>query len=300
MTGAHPNGRGVPEGLVARVRTAVAAELAGRLGPERLYAPSRDDQAQVWAVIAERLADAHREHVIAGQPPLGAAEQDELKQAVFDALLGLGPLERYLAQDDIEEVMVNGHQRAFVVRAGGVKQPIDSGFSSEGELRAFAARTVAAAGRRLDEANPATDARLPDGSRLHAICPPLAPYTCMTIRRHRLLAHSLRDLLALGTLTPEVAGLLAAAVRAGLNLLISGGTGSGKTTTLNAVASEVPPEQRVVTIEEAQVRCTRSKSDCINGADPRHRPHEDDGPRSGGHARDTSRRAPRSDWHPRP
>jgi pilus assembly protein CpaF len=264
MTGAHPNGSGVPEGLVARVRTAAAAELAGRLSPERLYTPSSDDQAQVWAVIAERLEDAHREHVLAGRPPLGAAEQDEVKQAVFDALLGLGPLERYLAQDDIEEVMVNGHERAFVVRAGGIKQPIPSGFSSEAELRAFAARTVAAAGRRLDEANPAADARLSDGSRLHAICPPLAPSTCMTIRRHRLLAHSLHDLLALGTLTPEVAGLLAAAVRAGLNLLISGGTGSGKTTTLNAVASEIPPEQRVVTIEETkELALERHLEDCI-------------------------------------
>jgi pilus assembly protein CpaF len=131
-------------------------------------------------------------------------------------------------------------------------------------LRAFAARTVAVAGRRLDEANPKADARLPDGSRLHVVCPPLAPFTCLTIRRHRLLAHSLHDLRALGTLTPEVAALLGAAVRAGLNLLISGGTGSGKTTTLNAIASQIPAGQRVVTIEETkELALERHLEDCV-------------------------------------
>ena len=91
--------------------------------------------------------------------------------------------------------------------AGGTKERVSTGFGSEAELRAFAARTVAVAGRRLDEANPKADARLPDGSRLHAICPPLTPFTCLTIRRHRLLAHTIQDLLALGTLTREVAEL---------------------------------------------------------------------------------------------
>jgi pilus assembly protein CpaF len=254
----------VPEGLVARVRGAAAAELARRLGPSRLFAPSEDDRALVWAVISERLAEAHREHVLAGHTPLNEQEQQRVARAVFDALLGLGPLERHLAGDDVEELLVNGYQRAFVVRAGGTKDRVTTGFASEAELRAFAARTVAVAGRRLDEANPKADARLPDGSRLHVICPPLAPFTCLTIRRHRLLAHSLHDLLALGTLTPEVAALLAAAVRAGLNLLVSGGTGSGKTTTLNAVASQIPPGQRVVTIEETkELALERHLEDCV-------------------------------------
>jgi pilus assembly protein CpaF len=250
--------------LVARVRGAAAAELARRLGPARLFTPSQDDRALVWAVISERLAEAHRDHVLAGNTPLDHHEQQRVARAVFDALLGLGPLERHLAGDDVEELLVNGHQHAFVVRAGGTKDRVGTGFSTEAELRAFAARTVAVAGRRLDEANPKADARLPDGSRLHVICPPLAPFTCLTIRRHRLLAHSMDDLLGLGTLTPDVASLLAAAVRAGLNLLVSGGTGSGKTTTLNAVASQIPPGQRVVTIEETkELALERHLEDCV-------------------------------------
>src|SRR6266545_4113930 len=171
---AHPNGQQpAAEQLAARVRSQAATELARVLGPGRLFAPSEDDEARVWAVISEQVA-----------------------QQVYDALLGLGPLERYLAQNDLEELLVNGHTDGFVIRAGGRKERIPTGFGSEAELRAFAARTVAVAGRRLDEAHPRADARLPDGSRLHVICPPLAPYTCMTIRRHRLLAHSMRDLLA--------------------------------------------------------------------------------------------------------
>src|SRR6266540_4349858 len=184
-------------------REAVAVGLDGE---------SVEDVARVWASIAKHLAEANRERVHAGSAPLGADEQQQVGQTVFDALLRLGPLERYLAQDDLEELMVNGHERAFVVRAGGRKQQIPSGFSSEAELRAFASRTVAAAGRRLDEANPAADARLPDGSRLHVICPPLAPFTCVTIRRHRLLAHSVNDLVGLRTLTPPLAELLSSAV----------------------------------------------------------------------------------------
>jgi pilus assembly protein CpaF len=254
----------VPAGLVAAVRGAAASELARRLGPSRLFTPSEDDRALVWAVISERLADAHREYVLAGNTPLDEHARQRVARAVFDALLGLGPLERHLAGDDVEELLVNGHQRAFVVRAGGAKDRVETGFGSEAELRAFAARTVAVAGRRLDEANPKADARLPDGSRLHVICPPLAPFTCLTIRRHRLLAHSIDDLLALGTLTPQVAGLLGAAVRAGLNLLISGGTGSGKTTTLNAVASQIPTGQRVITIEETkELALARHLEDCV-------------------------------------
>jgi pilus assembly protein CpaF len=254
----------LPEGLVARVRAAAATQLARRLGPARLFSPSEDDRALVWAVISERLAEAHREHVLAGNTPLDQPEQEGVARAVFDALLGLGPLEAHLAGEDVEELLVNGWQHAFVVRAGGTKDRVATGFSSEPELRAFAARTVAVAGRRLDEANPKADARLPDGSRLHVICPPLAPFTCLTIRRHRLLAHSLQDLLTLGTLTPEVAALLGAAVRAGLNLLISGGTGSGKTTTLNAVASTIPPDQRVITIEETkELTLERQLEDCV-------------------------------------
>jgi pilus assembly protein CpaF len=262
--GSEPAGEEAETRLVAQVRAEVAGELSQELGPGRLLSPSADDEARVWASIAKHLAEANRERVHAGRPPLSGAQQQQIGQAVFDALLRLGPLERYLAQEDLEELMVNGHRRAFVVRAGGIKQQIPTGFTSEAELRAFAGRTVAAAGRRLDEANPAADARLPDGSRLHAICPPLAPFTCVTIRRHRLMAHSMADLVALGTLTPPLAGLMSGAVLAGLNVVISGATAAGKTTALNAIAAAIPKGERVVTIEETQeLALDRHLPDCI-------------------------------------
>jgi pilus assembly protein CpaF len=250
--------------LSERVRTRAAADLADLLPPERLLAPAPDDEARAWAVISHWIDELQREEINAGRSELGPHEAETLAQDVYDDLLRLGPLQRHLSDPDVEEVMVNGFDTAFAIRAGGHKQSIATGFSSEAELHAFVARTVAATGRRLDQSSPAVDARLPDGSRLHAIVPPLAPYSCLTIRRHRLLAHSLRDLEQLGTLTPLLRSLLSASVRAGLNILISGGTASGKTTTLNALASAIPPHERVVTIEETiELALARHLDDCI-------------------------------------
>lgn len=247
-----------------RVRSRVAVDLAGTLSPEGLLSPGADDEAQAWAIIARRLDETQREEINAGRAELDAAAADDLAHAIFDDLLRLGPIQRYLADPDVEEVMVNGHDAAFAIRSGGRKEEIDSGFASEAKLHAFVSRTVAATGRRLDQASPAVDARLPDGSRLHVIAPPLAPFTCVTIRRHRLLAHSLADLEKLGTLTPNLRALLQAAVRSGINILISGGTASGKTTTLNALASAIPPDERVITIEEtAELAVKRHLSNCI-------------------------------------
>jgi pilus assembly protein CpaF len=252
------------DGLNERIGSRAAVDLAGALPPDRLLAPGPDDEAQAWAIISRRLEEAHREEVNAGRSGLDPESLERLAQSVFDDLLRLGPLQGYLADPDIEEVMVNGSDGAFAIRIGGRKEQIDPGFESEEELHAFVARTVAATGRRLDQSSPAVDARLPDGSRLHAIAPPLAPFTCVTIRRHRLLAHSLKDLEDLGTLTPVLRSFLRAAVGAGLNILISGGTASGKTTTLNALASAIPTTERVVTIEETvELALSRHLPDCI-------------------------------------
>lgn len=250
--------------LRERVRARAAADLADVVSPHRLLAPGPDDEAQAWAVIARHIDGVQREEINAGASELSPLQAEELAQDVFDDLLQLGPLQRYLSDPDVEEVMVNGFDTAFALRTEGRKEAIDPGFSSEEELHAFVARTVAATGRRLDQASPAVDVRLPDGSRLHAIVPPLAPFTCVTIRRHRLLAHSLADLEDLGTLTRLLRSFLRAAVRAGMNILISGGTASGKTTTLNALGSAIPPTERVVTIEETgELALARHLDDCI-------------------------------------
>ena len=249
--------------VVERVRSLAAVDLAGIITPDRLLAPGPDDEAQAWAVIARRLDEVRREEVNSGNE-IDEATVDQIAQCVFDELLRLGPLQRHLADPEVEEVMVNGFGTAFAIRAGGRKERIATGFTTEAELQAFVSRTVAATGRRLDQASPAVDARLPDGSRLHAIVPPLAPFTCLTIRRHRLLAHSLADLETLGTLTPQLRQFLTAAVRADLNILISGGTASGKTTTLNALGSAIPASERVVTIEETvELALDRHLDDCI-------------------------------------
>jgi pilus assembly protein CpaF len=250
--------------LRERVRTRAASDLADLLSPQRLLAPDPHDEARAWAVISRRLNEVQREEINAGRTELDAPALEELAQEVYDDLLQLGPLQRFISDPDVEEVMVNGFATAFAIRTGGRKEVIDTGFSSEVELHAFVARTVAATGRRLDQASPAVDARLPDGSRLHAIVPPLAPFTCLTIRRHRLLAHSLTDLEGLGTLTPLLRSFLRASVRSGLNVLISGGTASGKTTTLNALASAIPSTERVVTIEETvELALGRHLDDCV-------------------------------------
>jgi pilus assembly protein CpaF len=247
-----------------RIRAQAASDLADLLAPQRLLTPDPHDEARAWAVISRRLDEVQREEINAGRSGLDPATAEELAQDVYDDLLQLGSLQRYLSDPDVEEVMVNGFETAFAIRTGGRKEFIDTGFSSEAELNAFVARTVATTGRRLDQASPAVDARLPDGSRLHAIVPPLAPFTCVTIRRHRLLAHSLSDLEGLGTLSPLLRSFLKASVRAGLNVLISGGTASGKTTTLNALASAIPSNERVVTIEETvELALGRHLDDCV-------------------------------------
>lgn len=250
--------------LADKVRARAATDVAEALGPQRLLDPSSDDEARAWALISRRLAQVQREEANAGRPPLGSEDAEQLAQGVFDELLRLGPLQRYVSDPEVEDVIVNGHERGFVMRTGGRKEAIETGFSSEEELNAFVARTVASTGRRLDHASPAVDARLLDGSRLHAIVPPLAPFTCVTIRHHRLLAHSLADLERLGTLGPVLRKLLEAAVRARCNVLISGGTATGKTTALNALSAAIPPDERVVTIEEtAELAPDRHLPDCV-------------------------------------
>jgi pilus assembly protein CpaF len=159
---------------------------------------------------------------------------------------------------------VNSPDRGFIVRAGGVKEEINPALGSEEDVRALLSRVVARAGRRIDDSSPAVDVRLPDGARLHAIAPPLARRTALTIRRHRMVAEELDDLVALRTMTREGATFLGAAVEGGINILVSGGTASGKTTTLNALGRAIPSSERVVTIEETvELRLEELLPDCV-------------------------------------
>jgi pilus assembly protein CpaF len=182
---------------------------------------------------------------------LDAAARDELARRVAERSFGLGPLEPLLADGAVDEIMVSGAGRVWVERGGRVEET-DVRFGSDGELRHAIERILAPLGRRVDEAEPLCDARLPDGSRVNVVIPPLAlDGPSLTIRRFRRRGLSPDDLVACGSWSRPLHDLLAAAVGGRLNVLVSGGTGSGKTTTLNALSAFVPSSERIVTIEDA-------------------------------------------------
>jgi pilus assembly protein CpaF len=182
---------------------------------------------------------------------LDAGAREALVARVAERSFGLGPLEPLLRDPSVDEVMVNGAGPVWVER-GGRLEPTAVRFGSAGALRDVVERILAPLGRRVDEAEPLCDARLPDGSRVNVVIPPLAPDgPILTVRRFRARGLTADDLVAAGTWEPPLRDLLARAVRARLSVLVSGGTGSGKTTTLNALSSFIGADERVVTIEDA-------------------------------------------------
>lgn len=246
-----------------RLREAVLDELRRTVDLDALAEPSHGDVARVREVIEAQVAAFDRGAVARGEPPI--AEPALLVQRLLDAILGLGPLQPLLDDPAVEEVIVNGPHRVFVI-AGGRKRFTDVVFDDDVELLRLVRRAVGRVGRRLDETSPMVDARLPDGSRLNAVVSPVtARWTHVTIRKFLLRARTLDDLVALETVPPEVARFLEAAVQAGLNILISGGTGSGKTTCLNALGACIAgPHERVVTIEEtAELQLEAILPDCV-------------------------------------
>jgi pilus assembly protein CpaF len=175
----------------------------------------------------------------------------ELHRFVLDEALGLGPLEALLEDDDVREIMVNGPQRIFV-ESGGRLRATALRFSSEAALRGIVERIVTPIGRRIDDASPMVDARLPDGSRVNIVVPPLALHgTAITIRRFGRQRLGPEDLVGRGTLDPAMLEFLRTCVGQRRNMLVSGGTGSGKTTLLNVLSSLIPRDERVVTIEDS-------------------------------------------------
>jgi pilus assembly protein CpaF len=184
-------------------------------------------------------------------PALPDREREELAARVVRLATGLGPLEPLLADAAVDEVMVNGPGEVWVERRGRLEHT-EVRFGAEAELMHSIERILAPLGRRVDEASPVCDARLPDGSRVNVVIPPLAlSGPCLTIRKFRRQGFSLEDLVANGTLAAPLADMLARCVRARASVLVSGGTGSGKTTTLGALSAAIPDGERIVTIEDA-------------------------------------------------
>jgi pilus assembly protein CpaF len=227
--------------------------LAGRLR-DRLLRDAADPEAAGDGDLAAQI----RVLVDREAAMLGPGAREELARRVAEKSFGLGPLEPLLADPTVDEVVVNGPGRVFVERAGRL-EPTDVAFGGEAELRHAIERILAPLGRRVDESEPLCDARLPDGSRVNVVLPPLAvDGPALTIRRFRPRGFTPRDLVAAGTWTSGLHDVLEAAVRDRLSIVVSGGTGSGKTTTLNALSAFIPAGERVVTIEDtAELRLQR-------------------------------------------
>src|SRR4051812_44884263 len=184
--------------------------------------------------------------------PLSAADKAQLIQDVSDDILGYGPIDRLLKDDDVTEVMVNGPESVYTERAGRIERTTAS-FVDETHLRRIIDKIVGQVGRRIDESTPMVDARLPDGSRVNAVIHPLAiggPF--LTIRKFSKDPWQIDDLIRFGTLNAHAARFLQACVVGRLNVIVSGGTGTGKTTTLNVLSSFIPSEERIITVEDAK------------------------------------------------
>jgi pilus assembly protein CpaF len=228
----------------AELKNRVHYAVIGDLGPQ-LYNVTMDPEDlrdRVLADVRDQLAQE-----------TGISRDDRTRVAleIADDILGHGPLERLLADDSVSEIMVNGPYEIWIERGGRLfETPVR--FTDESHLRRIINKMVAQVGRRIDEASPMVDARLPDGSRVNAVIPPLSlSGPLVTIRKFSRRRLTLEDMVKVGTLSAESVEFLQRCVRAQLNILVSGGTGTGKTTLLNALSSAIPNEERIVTIEDA-------------------------------------------------
>ncbi len=228
----------------AELKTRVHHAVIARLGPELFAGESAED-------LSERVLRAVMEQLALDRTPLTREERRQIVKEITDDILGYGPLEPFLQDESVTEVMVNGFDRVYIERAGKIENTPAS-FVDDSHLMRIIDKIVSQVGRRVDESSPMVDARLPDGSRVNAIIPPLALRgPTLTIRKFARDPYTMDDLINFGTVSPKAAHFLAACVRGKLNVLISGGTGSGKTTTLNAMSAFVPDDERIVTIEDA-------------------------------------------------
>ena len=219
-------------------------KLVEKLDLTRISELEGDSLRREIRVVVEHLCDTEN-------PLLNRSERERLVEEVLDEAFGFGPLELLLKEEGVADIMINGPKNVFLEKNGRIIKS-DVTFRDNDHLLQILDRIVSRVGRRVDETSPMVDARLPDGSRLNAIIPPLAlDGPSLTIRRFGTNPLTLEDLLKFGAFTPEMVMFLEGAMKARLNIIISGGTGSGKTTLLNTLSSFISNENRIITIEDA-------------------------------------------------
>jgi pilus assembly protein CpaF len=226
------------------VKATIHRKLIQKLNLDRLTEVNREDVRREVTQILEAL-------VVGESTPMNLQERERLAQEVLDEVFGLGPLEPLLADPTVSDILVNTHKRVYVERKG-ILEMTSIQFRDDIHLMGIIDRIVSAVGRRVDESSPMVDARLADGSRVNAIIPPLAvDGPCLSIRRFGRDPLTADDLLQNNSLTPSMLELLRGCVKARLNILVSGGTGAGKTTFLNVLSSYISNRERIVTVEDA-------------------------------------------------
>ncbi len=227
-----------------KLKRMIHGKLVDKLDMNRLGELQGDTLRREIRLVVEHLCDTEN-------PLLNRSERERLIEEILDETFGFGPLEILMKEEGIADIMINGPKKVFVEKNGKIIKH-DVTFRDNDHLLQILDRIVSRVGRRIDETSPMCDARLPDGSRLNAIIPPLAlDGPSLTIRKFGSKPLALEDLLNFGAFTPEMVMFLEGAIKARLNIIISGGTGSGKTTLLNTLSSFIQPDHRVITIEDA-------------------------------------------------
>ncbi|GAA1635735.1 CpaF family protein [Catellatospora bangladeshensis] len=230
---------------LAAVRKRAHQALLELLGPQ-LYDTVSDD-----AELERRVRESLPEVLANEEANLTAGDRSTAYRQILDEILGHGPIEPLLRDPEVTEIMVNAWDRIYVERFGHI-HAVDAAFMDETHLRRVIDKIVSRIGRRIDESSPMVDARLPDGSRVNAVVPPIAlDGAALTVRKFAADPFTVDDLISFGTMSPRVADLLRACVQGRLDILISGGTGTGKTTLLNVVSSFLPADERIITIEDS-------------------------------------------------
>jgi pilus assembly protein CpaF len=237
-------GEARPAEELARLKAQLHRQLIGGMDLTALATLSREQLRHEVRRVADELCQR-------SSSLLNRAERERVVNEVLDETFGLGPLEPLMSDPTVTDILINGHDTVYVER-NGVLERAPVAFADAQHLLHIVQRIVGQAGRRVDETSPMVDSRLPDGSRINAIIPPLAlDGALVSIRRFGVKPIQAADLVSNKSLTLEMLEFLGACVRARLNILVSGGTGSGKTTLLNALSAYIPPEERVITIEDA-------------------------------------------------